>query len=112
VDLAEVRREADRRMVTEAFTGLLDLFERDDVDPAARAAFIIEHLDKAALGKLPLKRLQRGFDALRIVFRKIADDVYETGHAERQAVLQAFKTGGRAERQAALRKALKMQGQR
>jgi hypothetical protein len=105
-------QRAKRRMVTAGIMEMLDLFERDDVDPAERAAFIIEHFDRDMAGKLSLKRLQRSFDALRIVFQKIAADVYETGHAERQAILQALKTGGRAERQAALRKALKTQGQR
>jgi hypothetical protein len=70
-------------MVTETFMKMLDLFERGDVDPAARAAFIIEHfdrdiVDKAGLGKLTVKRISRTFDAMRIVFHEIATDLYNT----------------------------------
>jgi hypothetical protein len=71
--------DSDRRKVTETFIEMLDLFECGDVDPAARAAFIIEHLDrdiKAGVGKLSIKRLSRAIDVVHIVFREIANDLY------------------------------------
>jgi hypothetical protein len=80
--LAEQR--AERRMVTEGFMSMLDLFEQGDVDPAARAAFIVDRVDKASLNKLKLKRLLRTIEAVHIVFRVIADDLYETRRAARQ----------------------------
>ena len=76
-------------MVTEGVMEMLGLFERDDVDPADRAAFIIEHfdrgvVDKAGLGKLSIKRLLRTIDAVHIVFLKIADDLYNTRRSASQ----------------------------
>jgi hypothetical protein len=63
-NLAEVSRAADRCMVTEGMMKMLDLFERDDVDPAAKAAFIVEHfdqdiVDKGGMGKLSIAHHRR-----------------------------------------------------
>jgi hypothetical protein len=69
-------READSRLVTETFMAMLDLFERDNVDPAVRAAFIVEHFDLTKAGpKLSIKRLSRTIDSLHAVFRSIATDL-------------------------------------
>jgi Protein of unknown function (DUF3102) len=85
VSRAEVGRAADRRMVTDGFMAMLDLFERDDIDPAARAAFVIEHFDRDIAGpKLSIKRLSRTIDAVHAVFRSIATDLYETRRAVRE----------------------------
>jgi len=71
-------------MTTEGFMKMLDLFQCDGIDPATMAAFIVEHLDMAALGKLKIKRLLRSFEALKIVYHDVATDLYETSRAARQ----------------------------
>jgi hypothetical protein len=79
VDLVEARRKADCRTVTTGIMEMLDLFERDGVDPADRAAHIIEHFDRdmaGKIGKITIKRLLRTIEAVHIVSRKIADDRY------------------------------------
>jgi hypothetical protein len=87
VDHVEDGREADRRRVTEALMDMLDLFERDDIDPAVRAAFLIEHFDLEIAGpKLSIRRLSRAIDALHAVFRSIAIDLDTAAKARRVAL--------------------------
>jgi Protein of unknown function (DUF3102) len=77
---AKAAARADRRRVTEGFMAVLDFFERDDVDPAARAAFVIKHFDLEIAGsKLTIRRLSRAIDAVHAVVRSIATDL-DTAH--------------------------------
>jgi Protein of unknown function (DUF3102) len=73
------RSAAERREVTEGLIKMLDLFERGNVDPAARAAFVVEHfdqgiLDKAGPGKFSTARIGRAMAAMVIVFKEITGD--------------------------------------
>jgi len=73
-NLAEDIRAADRRMVTETFMKMLDLFEREDVDPAARAAFIVAHFDRDMAGKIgrfSIARMNRAIKAMIPVLQAI-----------------------------------------
>ena len=53
---------------------MLDLFECDGVDPAARAAFIIEHFDRDMadkVGRFSIARMNRALKAMIPVLRAI-----------------------------------------
>jgi hypothetical protein len=74
VDLAEVRRAADRRTVTTGLMEMLDLFERDGVDPTDRAKFIIDHFDRDMAGKIgqfSIARFNRALKAMIPVLQAI-----------------------------------------
>jgi N6-adenosine-specific RNA methylase IME4/ParB-like chromosome segregation protein Spo0J len=72
VDLAEVRRAADRRTVTTGLMKMLDLLERDDVDPTDQAAFIVANFDRDIAGEMiSIARMNRALKALIPVLKAI-----------------------------------------
>jgi hypothetical protein len=73
-------------MVTEGMMEMLDLFERGDVDPAARAKFIIEHFDRdIVIGRSPTT-------SMRPV------EAHHEGHRSPREGGQGVKTGRRVDR--------------
>jgi hypothetical protein len=61
-------------MVTEGVMKMLDLFECDGVDPAAMAAFIVEHFDRdmaGNIGRFSIARMNRALKAMIHVLQAI-----------------------------------------
>jgi hypothetical protein len=69
----------ERRIVTESVMKMLDLFERGDIDPTARAAFVVERFDHGIVDNLSdrfsVRRVRRAIEAMIIVFREITTDL-------------------------------------
>jgi hypothetical protein len=75
-------RAAQRRMVSEGIMSALDLFECDGIDPADRAAGIIERFNLAIAeasgpGKFSVMRVRRAIEAMTTVFAAITAEQHE-----------------------------------
>ena len=72
-------RASERRMFSEGVMRVLDLFERDGIDPRDRAATIVEQFNpsiaEANGGKVSAARVRRAGEAIRIVFAEITADL-------------------------------------
>lgn len=74
--------KAEQRRVSEGLMRTLDLFERANVDPADRAAEIVEQFNRAIAeasgsGKFSIARIHRVIDAMGLVFTAITAELAE-----------------------------------